>query len=73
MMMKIIKILVTLSLLGVAGYFGYNKYKEYIDNPWTRDGQVRTQVIQITPRVNGMVVKIHVVDNQKVKAGDHGT
>ena len=69
-MKKIIKILLTLSILGVALFFAYNKYQAYIDNPWTRDGQVRTQVIQITPRVNGMVVKIHVVDNQKVKTGD---
>ena len=67
---KIIKLLFTLSILGAAVFFGYNKYKAYIDNPWTRDGQVRTQVIQVTPRVNGMVVKIYVVDNQKVKTGD---
>ena len=69
-MKKIIKILLTLAILGAAAFFAYNKYREYIDNPWTRDGQVRTQVIQVTPRVNGMVTKIHVVDNQKVKTGD---
>ena len=69
-MKKIIKILLTLAILGIALFFAYNKYREYIDNPWTRDGQVRTQVIQVTPRVNGMVTKIHVVDNQKVKTGD---
>ena len=67
---KIIKILLTLAILGIALFFTYNKYKEYVDNPWTRDGQVRTQVIQITPRVNGMVIKILVVDNQQVKTGD---
>ena len=67
---KIIKILLTLAILGAAAFFTYNKYRAYMDNPWTRDGQVRTQVIQVTPRVNGMVVKIHVVDNQKVKIGD---
>jgi multidrug resistance efflux pump len=67
---KIIMILLTLVILGAAAFFAYNKYREYIDNPWTRDGQVRTQVIQVTPRVNGMVIKIHVVDNQKVKTGD---
>jgi len=66
----IIKLLFTLAILGAAGFFAYNKYREYIDNPWTRDGQVRTQVIQVTPRVNGMVKKIHVVDNQQVKIGD---
>ena len=69
-MKKLIKLLVTLGILAVAGYFGYNRFEAYIENPWTRDGQVRTQVIQVTPRVNGMVVKIHVVDNQKVKTGD---
>ena len=69
-MKKIIKILLTLAILGIAAWFAYNKYQDYIDNPWTRDGQVRTQVIQVTPRVNGMVVKIHVVDNQRVKTGD---
>jgi multidrug resistance efflux pump len=69
-MKKIIKILLTLTILATAAFFAYNKYRAYIDNPWTRDGQVRTQVIQVTPRVNGMVTKIHVVDNQKVKTGD---
>jgi len=69
-MKNILKALLTLSILGAAIFFGYNKYKDYIENPWTRDGQVRTQVIQVTPRVNGMVTKIHVVDNQKVKRGD---
>ena len=70
MMKKMIKLLITLAILGTAGFFAYHKYKAYIDNPWTRDGQVRTQVIQVTPRVNGMVIKIHVVDNQQVKTGD---
>jgi len=46
------------------------KYWEYVTNPWTRDGQVRAQVIQITPRVSGPLVKLPVVDNQLVKAGD---
>jgi len=69
-MKTLIKLLVTLAILAVAGYFGYNRFEAYIENPWTRDGQVRTQVIQVTPRVNGMVTKIHIVDNQKVKTGD---
>ncbi len=46
------------------------KYWDYITNPWTRDGQVRAQVIQITPRVSGPLVNLPVVDNQFVKAGD---
>ncbi len=66
----LIKLLLTLSIIGLALYYGYDKYKDYIDNPWTRDGQVRTQVIQVTPRVSGMIKNIAVEDNQFVKAGD---
>jgi len=46
------------------------KYWDYFTNPWTRDGQVRAQVIQITPRVSGPIVKLPIKDNQLVKAGD---
>ena len=46
------------------------KYWDYIVNPWTRNGQVRAEVIQITPRVSGPIVKLAVKDNQLVKAGD---
>ena len=46
------------------------KYWDYVLNPWTRDGQVRADVIQMTPRVSGPIVKLAVEDNQFVKAGD---
>ena len=46
------------------------KYWDYVVNPWTRDGQVRADVIQITPRVSGPIVKLAIEDNQLVKAGD---
>ena len=46
------------------------KYWDYVTNPWTRDGQVRAQVIQITPRVSGPIVNLPIKDNQLVKAGD---
>jgi multidrug resistance efflux pump len=46
------------------------KYWSYLANPWTRNGQVRAEVIQITPRVSGPIVKLAVKDNQLVHAGD---
>jgi multidrug resistance efflux pump len=46
------------------------KYWDYVANPWTRDGQVRAQVIQLTPRVSGPIVELPIKDNQLVKAGD---
>ena len=46
------------------------KYWDYVVNPWTRDGQVRADVVQITPRVSGPIVKLAVEDNQLVKTND---
>ena len=46
------------------------KYWDYVANPWTRDGQVRADIVQITPRISGPIVKLPIVDNQFVKAGD---
>lgn len=46
------------------------KYWDYICNPWTRDGQVSANVIQMTPRVSGPIVKLPIENNQFVKAGD---
>jgi multidrug resistance efflux pump len=45
-------------------------YWDNLVNPWTRDGQVRAEVIQITPRVSGPLVDLPVADNQYVRAGD---
>jgi len=46
------------------------KYWDYLSNPWTRDGQVRAEVIQIAPRVSGPIVELTISDNQAVKSGD---
>ena len=59
-----------LALLGAAGLALYLKYRDYVHNPWTRDEQVRAQVIQVSPRVSGQVIGIHVVDNQFVRQGE---
>lgn len=57
--------IIVILALGSVGW----KYQQYITNPWTRDGQIRAQVLQVTPRVTGPIVAIHVVDNSEVKAG----
>lgn len=46
------------------------KYWVYVTNPWTRDGQVRANVIQVAPRVSAPIVALPIKDNQFVKAGD---
>lgn len=61
--------LTTILLLTALAAIGW-KYQQYLSNPWTRDGQIRAQVIQITPRVTGPITHIHIKDNSVVKAGD---
>lgn len=46
------------------------KYWDYLSNPWTRNGQVRANVIQVATRVSGPIVELPIRDNQFVKAGD---
>ena len=69
-MEKYQKYLLTGAVIFVAFVAILLKYWDYVTNPWTRDGQVRAQVIQITPRVSGPIVKLSIKDNQLVKAGD---
>ena len=64
------KHLLTAAVVAVAVLLVLLKYRDYVLNPWTRDGQIRADVIQITPRVSGPIVDLPVVDNQLVKAGD---
>ncbi len=62
--------LISGAILLVAALAVLATYWEYVVNPWTRNGQVRAQVIQITPRVSGPIVNLPIVDNQLVKKGD---
>ena len=64
------KYLLTAAIVLIAVVLGLAKYWNYVVNPWTRDGQVRAQVIQVTPRVSGPIVNLPIRDNQPVKAGD---
>ena len=67
---KIVLGTINLALLAAVAWYAWLAFEEYLTNPWTRDGQVRGQVIQVTPRVSGMVTSIAVIDNQFVRAGD---
>ncbi|MGO4813104.1 efflux RND transporter periplasmic adaptor subunit [Cupriavidus sp. 2MCAB6] len=41
----------------------------YTIAPWTRDGHVRADVVQVAPDVSGLVTHILVKDNQRVRRG----
>ncbi|WEM45180.1 HlyD family secretion protein (plasmid) [Photobacterium sp. DA100] len=67
-MIKRFSVTLCLLLLAIAA-IGW-KYQQYLQNPWTRDGQIRAQVIQVTPRVTGPIIALPIRDNSEVKAGD---
>lgn len=64
------KYLLTAAMVSIAVVLVLFKYSDYVTNPWTRDGQVRAEVIQVTSRVSGPIVSLPIRDNQFVKAGD---
>jgi RND family efflux transporter MFP subunit len=67
---KIVLAALNLIFIALVAWYAYHAFEEYFRNPWTRDGQVRGHVIQIAPRVSGMVTNITVIDNQFVHQGD---
>ena len=69
-MKQLKKYLLTGSIVLLAVLLVLFKYWDYVTNPWTRDGQVRAQVVQVTPRVSAPIVKLPIQDNQFVKVGD---
>ena len=69
-MKPIVKIITTgVIVLAALGMIAY-KYQDYVRYPWTRDGLVRAQVVQIVPRVSGPLVRVPIQNNQLVKKGD---
>ena len=67
---KILGYGLTLAIAAAAGWIIWNEYQGYTSDPWTRDGQVRANVVGIAPRVPGPIIRIAVIDNQQVKRGD---
>lgn len=62
--------LITLIIVGLAVWATVSLYSRYIENPWTRDGQVRANIVGIAPRVSGPIIRVAVRDNQQLRTGD---
>lgn len=60
----------TLSAVAAATLLAFMMWKHYAQTPWTRDGRVRADVVQIAPDVSGPVISVAVRDNQWVNRGD---
>lgn len=59
----------TLIVVAVALIAGWWLWTYYMQSPWTRDGKIRAELINITPEVSGVITKVEVKDNQLVKQG----
>ena len=54
----------------VALWAGYKLWDYYMNEPWTRDGHIRADVVPVAPDVSGFVAEVLVKDNQHVNRGD---
>ena len=65
-----LRLAVTLATVAAALVVGLSLWDYYMDAPWTRDGRVRADVVEVAPDVSGLVTEVLVEDNQEVKRGD---
>lgn len=64
------RVLVTLVAVGAAVAAGAGLWQRYEVQPWTRDGRIKANVIQVAPDVTGQVTRMLVHDNQQVAKGE---
>ncbi|WER48430.1 HlyD family secretion protein [Cupriavidus sp. WKF15] len=64
-----LKLLPTLVAVAAAVLVLRHLWDYYTAAPWTRDGHVRADIVQIAPDVSGLVTRVLVHDNQQVRRG----
>jgi multidrug resistance efflux pump len=62
--------LITGVVVLLALILGWTLWWHYFRSPWTRDGRVRAEVVNVAAQISGQVIRLKVVDNQIVKKGD---
>ncbi len=60
----------TTALALCAIFVAWRLWVHYEEEPWTRDGRVRADVVAVAPDVSGLVSEVLVYDNQRVRKGD---
>lgn len=69
MWLKNLKYFSTLLVLALAICAGWLMWNYYMQSPWTRDGKVRAEQVDISTQVSGRITQLAVHDNQFVNAG----
>lgn len=54
----------------IAVLMGWGLWRYYMLSPWTRDGRVRAETVNVAAEVFGKVTELKVVENQFVHKGD---
>ena len=67
---RIVNVALTLIVAAIAAFAAWTLYQRYLTVPWTRDCQVRANIIGIAPRIAGPVTQVPIKDNQAVKKDD---
>lgn len=62
-------VLLTLVSVCVSAFVGLYLWNYYTTAPWTRDGHVRADIVQVAPDVSGLVTEVYVKDNAQVHRG----
>jgi len=68
-MKKLFSLSATLLVVALAVFLGRQLWVHYMQTPWTRDGRVRADIINVAAEVSGPVVAVPVRDNQAVRKG----
>src|SRR5262250_1857779 len=64
------RVVVTLAIVALALLGGRWLWIHYNVEPWTRDGRVRADIVQVSPDVSALVTEVRVGNNQSVDKDD---
>ncbi|PSC05717.1 efflux transporter periplasmic adaptor subunit [Alsobacter soli] len=70
MLAALSRVFFTLLVVVAAAVAAFFAWRAYVEQPWTRDGRVRANVLALAPDVSGPVVDVRAKDNQRVRKGD---
>jgi RND family efflux transporter MFP subunit len=65
-----LRVVITLTVVALALVGGRWLWVRYNVEPWTRDGRIRADIVQVSPDINGLVTEVRVKNDQSVAAGD---
>lgn len=69
-LVQFVHAVITLVMVGIAAVLVIAVWHTYMLAPWTRDGRVQAEVVDIAPEVPGTIADVPVHDNQFVHKGD---